>query len=59
MIILQRERNDTSALLDLIRAIAAQMVCVGHAMIYFHGKPNSMRRFRTSASCCSSFCPAF
>jgi peptidoglycan/LPS O-acetylase OafA/YrhL len=29
-------RNDTSIALDLLRAVAAQMVCVGHAMAFFH-----------------------
>ena len=28
-------KNDTSIALDLLRAVAAQMVCVGHAMVFF------------------------
>ncbi|QIP03399.1 acyltransferase family protein [Bradyrhizobium symbiodeficiens] len=31
MFSLDRTKNDTSTLLDLLRALAAQMVCVGHA----------------------------
>lgn len=31
MIILDRSKNDTSVVLDLLRALAAQVVCVGHA----------------------------
>jgi peptidoglycan/LPS O-acetylase OafA/YrhL len=32
---LDRTKNDTSATLDLMRAVAAQMVCVGHAISFF------------------------
>ncbi|WP_213770072.1 acyltransferase [Bradyrhizobium sp. dw_78] len=32
MFSLDRSKNDTSVTLDLLRAMAAQMVCVGHAM---------------------------
>lgn len=32
---LSRSGNDTSVLLDLLRAVAAQMVCVGHAIAFF------------------------
>jgi peptidoglycan/LPS O-acetylase OafA/YrhL len=32
---LSREGNDTSVLLDLLRATAAQMVCVGHGISFF------------------------
>lgn len=28
-------KNDTSIALDLLRAVAAQMVCVGHALAFF------------------------
>jgi peptidoglycan/LPS O-acetylase OafA/YrhL len=28
-------KNDTSIALDLLRAVAAQMVCVGHALVFF------------------------
>ena len=34
---LDRSKNDTSVTLDLLRAIAAQMVCVGHAYVFFIG----------------------
>jgi len=36
---LDRSRNDTAVALDAMRATAAQMVCVGHAMVYFQVKP--------------------
>ena len=39
---LVRERNDTSALLDLIRWLAAQAVCVGHSLSFF-GIADSLR----------------
>jgi hypothetical protein len=32
MLKLDRKANDTSLALDLLRAVAAQMVCVGHAI---------------------------
>jgi peptidoglycan/LPS O-acetylase OafA/YrhL len=32
MFSLDRSKNDTSVMLDLLRAVAAQMVCVGHAI---------------------------
>jgi peptidoglycan/LPS O-acetylase OafA/YrhL len=32
---LDKSRNDTSVMLDLLRALAAQMVCVGHAISFF------------------------
>jgi peptidoglycan/LPS O-acetylase OafA/YrhL len=32
MFTLDRDKNDTSLALDLLRAVAAQMVCVGHAL---------------------------
>jgi peptidoglycan/LPS O-acetylase OafA/YrhL len=32
MFSLDKSKNDTSATLDLLRAVAAQMVCVGHAL---------------------------
>ena len=35
MFSLDRSKNDTSVMLDLLRAIAAQMVCVGHAISFF------------------------
>jgi peptidoglycan/LPS O-acetylase OafA/YrhL len=35
MFILDRSKNDTSVTLDLLRAIAAQMVCVGHGIAFF------------------------
>lgn len=35
MFILDRSKNDTSIALDLLRATAAQMVCVGHAISFF------------------------
>ena len=35
MFSLERSKNDTSVALDLLRAIAAQMVCVGHAINFF------------------------
>jgi peptidoglycan/LPS O-acetylase OafA/YrhL len=35
MINLDPKENDTSLTLDLLRAVAAQMVCVGHAIIFF------------------------
>jgi peptidoglycan/LPS O-acetylase OafA/YrhL len=34
---LDRTKNDTSATLDLLRAVAAQMVCVGHALNFGSG----------------------
>jgi peptidoglycan/LPS O-acetylase OafA/YrhL len=35
MFILDRSKNDTSIGLDLLRATAAQMVCIGHAISFF------------------------
>lgn len=35
MFSLKASDNDTSICLDLLRAIAAQMVCIGHAIIFF------------------------
>jgi peptidoglycan/LPS O-acetylase OafA/YrhL len=35
MITLNPTKNDTSIALDLLRAGAAQMVCVGHALVFF------------------------
>lgn len=35
MLILDNAKNDTSAVLDLLRALAAQAVCVGHAIMFF------------------------
>lgn len=35
MLILDRSKNDTSITLDVLRAIAAQAVCVGHAVRFF------------------------
>jgi peptidoglycan/LPS O-acetylase OafA/YrhL len=35
MFILDRSKNDTSITLDLLRAVAAQMVCVGHGIAFF------------------------
>lgn len=35
MVILDRGKNDTSPALDLLRALAAQAVCVGHAINFF------------------------
>ena len=35
MFILDRSKNDTSVTLDLLRAVAAQMVCVGHGISFF------------------------
>lgn len=37
MFSLDRSKNDTSVTLDLLRAVAAQMVCVGHAYVFFIG----------------------
>jgi peptidoglycan/LPS O-acetylase OafA/YrhL len=37
MLNLDRSKNDTSVTLDLLRAVAAQMVCVGHAINFFIG----------------------
>jgi peptidoglycan/LPS O-acetylase OafA/YrhL len=37
MFSLDRSKNDTSVTLDLLRAVAAQMVCVGHAINFFLG----------------------
>ncbi|WKA30778.1 acyltransferase family protein [Bradyrhizobium roseum] len=43
MLSLDRSKNDTSVTLDLLRAIAAQMVCVGHALNFFMGNwPSSL-----------------
>lgn len=40
---LDRSKNDTSVTLDLLRAVAAQMVCVGHAYVFFIGDwPNRL-----------------
>jgi peptidoglycan/LPS O-acetylase OafA/YrhL len=35
MLSLDRSKNDTSIVLDLLRAVAAQMVCVGHGISFF------------------------
>jgi peptidoglycan/LPS O-acetylase OafA/YrhL len=35
MFSLDRSKNDTSVMLDLLRAVAAQMVCVGHGVSFF------------------------
>lgn len=35
MISLDRSKNDSSITLDLLRAIAAQSVCVGHGLVFF------------------------
>jgi peptidoglycan/LPS O-acetylase OafA/YrhL len=35
MLILDPSKNDTSVTLDLLRAVAAQAVCVGHAISFF------------------------
>src|SRR6478609_4909470 len=35
MFSLDRSKNNTSVALDLLRAVAAQMVCVGHALNFF------------------------
>ena len=35
MLNLQRNKNDTSIALDLLRAVAAQMVCIGHGLVFF------------------------
>jgi peptidoglycan/LPS O-acetylase OafA/YrhL len=35
MFSLDQSKNDTSTTLDLLRAVAAQMVCVGHAISFF------------------------
>ncbi|MCK1475436.1 acyltransferase [Bradyrhizobium sp. 197] len=35
MFILSRTKNDTSVALDALRAVAAQMVCVGHGISFF------------------------
>lgn len=37
MLSLDPQKNDTSLMLDLLRAGAAQMVCVGHAVRFFSG----------------------
>jgi peptidoglycan/LPS O-acetylase OafA/YrhL len=37
MFSLDRSKNDTSVTLDLLRAVAAQMVCVGHGFNFFLG----------------------
>jgi peptidoglycan/LPS O-acetylase OafA/YrhL len=44
MLTLDRSKNDTSLMLDLLRAVAAQAVCVGHAMSFFKSdlRPASM-----------------
>ena len=41
MFSLDRNKNDSSVALDLVRAIAAQVVCVGHAwnLSYENGTP--------------------
>ncbi|MBH5387015.1 acyltransferase family protein [Bradyrhizobium diversitatis] len=35
MVILEKNKNDTSSIIDLLRALAAQAVCVGHAIMFF------------------------
>ena len=35
MFSLDRHKNDTSVMLDLLRAVAAQAVCIGHAVNFF------------------------
>jgi peptidoglycan/LPS O-acetylase OafA/YrhL len=37
MFILDRSKNDTSITLDLVRAFAAQIVCIGHALNFANG----------------------
>src|SRR6266496_4912430 len=37
MFSLDRSKNDTSVMLDLLRAVAAQTVCVGHALNFANG----------------------
>ncbi|WP_339031839.1 acyltransferase [Bradyrhizobium symbiodeficiens] len=41
MLSLDRAKNDTSIALDLLRAVAAQMVCVGHAWNVVIGQRNT------------------
>jgi peptidoglycan/LPS O-acetylase OafA/YrhL len=36
MLSLDKAKNDTSTVLDILRAMAAQMVCVGHGLSFFH-----------------------
>jgi peptidoglycan/LPS O-acetylase OafA/YrhL len=36
MLVLDRTKNDTSAMIDLLRALAAQMVLVGHSINFFY-----------------------
>jgi peptidoglycan/LPS O-acetylase OafA/YrhL len=36
MFSLQRRVNDASIILDLMRAVAAEMVCLGHGLVFFH-----------------------
>lgn len=35
-LILDHRKNDASVTLDLLRAVAAQMVCIGHGFVFFH-----------------------
>lgn len=42
MLILDRSKNDTSVVLDLLRASAAQIVCVGHALNHSPFGPSSL-----------------
>jgi peptidoglycan/LPS O-acetylase OafA/YrhL len=35
MFSLDKSKNDTSVTLDLLRAVAAQMVCAGHGLVFF------------------------
>ena len=39
MFILDRSKNDTSVTFDLVRAFAAQIVCIGHAFNFANGAP--------------------
>lgn len=41
MFSLDKSKNDTSVTLDLLRAVAAQMVCVGHAINFAFGPTTS------------------
>jgi peptidoglycan/LPS O-acetylase OafA/YrhL len=43
MFSLNRSENDTSVALDLLRALAAEMVCVGHAISFFVPQWRSVR----------------
>jgi hypothetical protein len=53
MLNLNRQANDKSLSLDLLGAVAAQMVCVGHGLPFFHIaaelRPLFIHSFRISA----------